>query len=99
MNHKYDPNVWIGTISLFVINYNQKMREHDQLCKPGEIPSDYTKLTMLQAAVSTIPTLNDIKNKCNVSRAQGLPYPTLDAYIAIVKAAAQIQDKETVDKN
>jgi hypothetical protein len=60
------------------------------------IDCDYTKLTMLQAAVSTIPTLNDIKNKCNVSRA---PYPTLDAYIAIVKAAAQIQDKETVDKN
>jgi hypothetical protein len=99
MNHKYDSNVWKGSISSFVINYNQKMREHDQLCKPGKIPSDYTKLTMLQDAVSTIPTLNDIKNKCNVSRAQGLPYPTLDAYIAIVKAAAQIQDKETVDKN
>jgi hypothetical protein len=75
------------------------MHEHDRLCKPGEVPSDYTKLTMLQAAVSTIPTLNDIKNKCNVSHAQGLPYPTLDAYIAIVKAAAQIQDEETVDKN
>jgi hypothetical protein len=69
------------------------------LCKPGKIPSDYTKLTMLQAAISTIPTLNDIKNKCNVSGAQGLPYPTLDAYIATVKAAAQIQDEESVDKN
>jgi hypothetical protein len=46
-----------------------------------------------------IPTLNDIKNKCNVSCAQGLPYPTLDAYIAIVKAATQIQDKENIDKN
>jgi hypothetical protein len=91
MNHKYDPNVWKGTISLFDINYNQKMREHDGLRMPGEIPSDYTKLTMLQAAISTIPTLNDIKNKCNLSRTQGLPYPTLDAYVAIVKAAAQIQ--------
>jgi hypothetical protein len=70
-----------------------------QQCKPGKIPSNYTKLTMLQAAISTIPTLNDIKNKCNVSHAQGLPYPTLDAYITIVKAAAQIQDKETIDKN
>jgi hypothetical protein len=29
MNHKYDPNVWKGTISSLVINYNQKMREHD----------------------------------------------------------------------
>jgi hypothetical protein len=30
---------------------------------------------------------------------QGLPYPTLDAYIAIVKATAQIQDEEVVEKN
>jgi hypothetical protein len=99
MNHKYDPNLWKGIISLFFINYNQKMREHYQSCNPGKIPSNYTKLTMLQAAISTIPTLNDIKNKCNISRTQGLPYLTLDAYDAIVKATAQIQDKETVEKS
>jgi hypothetical protein len=63
-----------------------------------EIPSDYAKRTMLQAAIANIPSLNNIKNKCNISHAQGLPYPNFDAYSVIVKAAAQIHDEETVLK-
>jgi hypothetical protein len=40
-----------------------------------------------------------IKKKCNIGRVQGLPYPNLDAYTVIVKAAALIHDEEIVEKN
>jgi hypothetical protein len=29
MTHMYNPNIWKGSISLFIINYHNKLREHD----------------------------------------------------------------------
>jgi hypothetical protein len=96
MTHMYDPNVWKGLLTSYVINYHDKIRQHGRLCKPAPRSLDYAKSTMLQAAVATIPSLNNIKNKCNLSLAQGLVYPNFDAYYAIIKAAVLIHDEETV---
>jgi hypothetical protein len=89
---KLDSALWHGSHAGFLAHYTDKLREYERLTPAVDHHSDDMKRNMLEQALMKIPELNEVRNKIEFARAQGLPVPTFNAYVELIEVAASLLD-------
>jgi hypothetical protein len=56
--------------------------------------SDDMKCNMLEQALIKIPELDEVRNKIEFARAQGLPLPTFNAHVDLIEVVASLLDAQ-----
>jgi hypothetical protein len=83
-----------GSHTGFLAHYTDKLREYERLTPAADHHSDDMKRNMLEQALMKIPELDEVRNKIEFARAQGLPLPTFDAYVELIEVAASLLDAQ-----
>jgi hypothetical protein len=87
---KLDSASWRGSHAGFLAHYTDKLCEYERLTPAVDHHSDDMKLNMLEQALMKIPELDEVRNKIEFARAQGLPLPTFDPYMELIEVAASL---------
>ena len=85
---------WRGTTHSFILHWQNKVREYEEMVPSSNHFPEGTKLTMLQNAVSSIKELHQVKLQVAHNKARGMEPLSYDAYSNLLLSAASIYDLE-----
>ena len=83
---------WKGTIGSFILNCQEKVKEHELLVKSEEKFSDAIKLTMLQNSVSPVDHLKQVKETAQQLKFSLFQDLIFDGYEKLLKETAFTHD-------
>jgi hypothetical protein len=89
---KLSPTTWKGSYNGFLVNYQDKLREHERLAPVSHHFADDVKVSFIQAAVSQVKELDLVKTQVQLSVAIGNTAPNFLGYMTLLASAAATLD-------
>ena len=89
--HRLTSNQWKGSIASYITHWRDKLHEYESL-QPNAPFDDPMKRTLLQAAVSMIPELDNVKSTLHLELTQGRPLPNFQGYVELIESVGTIID-------
>jgi hypothetical protein len=83
---------WKGTGHSFILHWQNKVREYEEMIPPENFFSEGIKLTMLQNAVSGVPKLHAVKVQAQYDKVRGLVALNYDNYCTLLLSTATNYD-------
>lgn len=93
--NKLHTSNWRGKAHDYILNWCDKMRQYEDKIELQDHFSDRLKMTMLQNAVSGIPSLQAVKTQDAHGRAHGKRGLTYDKYLVLLLSAASVYDEKS----
>ena len=93
--HRLTSEQWKGTYAGYITHWIDKLREYESL-QPNAPFDDSMKRTLLQAAVSMIPELDNVKATLHLELTQNRPLPNFQGYVELIESVATSLDSRNV---